>query len=71
MPDLPPYNPPMTAREVQQALGDEVALILDGGPTRGGQASTVLDVTCDPPRVVRSGAVPLSAIEQVLGRRLD
>jgi L-threonylcarbamoyladenylate synthase len=62
---------PMTAREVQQALGEEVALILDGGPTRGGQASTVLDLTCDPPRVIRSGAVPLSAIEQVLGRRLD
>jgi L-threonylcarbamoyladenylate synthase len=62
---------PMTAREVQQALGEEVALILDGGPTRGGQASTVLDLTCDPARVVRSGAVPLSAIEQVLGRRLD
>jgi L-threonylcarbamoyladenylate synthase len=62
---------PMTARDVRQALGDEVALILDGGLTQGGHASTVLDLTVDPPRVVRSGAVPLSAIEQVLGRRLD
>lgn len=62
---------PMTAAEVRQALGAEVAMILDGGPTRGGQASTVLDLTLDPPRVVRSGSVPLSAIEQVLGRRLD
>jgi L-threonylcarbamoyladenylate synthase len=61
---------PMTAQEVQQALGQEVTVILDGGPTRGGQASTVLDLTTDPPRVVRSGAVPLSAVEQVLGRRL-
>src|SRR5262245_66138470 len=26
---------PSTAHEVQEALGDEVALILDGGPTRG------------------------------------
>ena len=61
---------PMTALEVQEALGRDVALILDGGPTRGGQASTVLDLTTDPPRVIRSGVVPLSAVEQVLGRRL-
>ena len=61
---------PMTAEEVREILGDEVAMILDGGPTRGGQASTVLDLTSDPPRVVRSGAVALSAIERVLGRRL-
>jgi L-threonylcarbamoyladenylate synthase len=62
---------PMSALEVLEALGREVTLVLDGGPTRGGQASTVLDLTIDPPRVVRSGAVPLSAIEQILGRRLD
>jgi L-threonylcarbamoyladenylate synthase len=61
---------PMTAQEVQESLGGDVALILDGGPTRGGQASTVLDLTADPPRVVRSGSVPLGAVEQVLGRRL-
>ena len=61
---------PMTALEVREALGREVTLILDGGPTRGGQASTVLDLTTEPPREVRSGAVPLSAIEQILGRRL-
>jgi L-threonylcarbamoyladenylate synthase len=60
----------MSALEVQEALGKDVALILDGGQSRGGQASTVLDLTCDPARVVRSGAVPLSAIEQILGRRL-
>jgi len=62
---------PMTALEVQEALGNEVSLILDGGPARGGHASTVLDLTTDPPRVVRSGAVPLGAVEQVLGRRLE
>lgn len=61
---------PMTAHDVHQALGEEVALILDGGPTQGGHASTVLDLTTDPPRVVRSGAIPLTAIEQALGRRL-
>ena len=62
---------PMTAAEVKLALGGQVALILDGGPTRGGLASTVLDLSIDPPRLVRSGAVPVSAVEQVLGRRIS
>ncbi|MFQ5876862.1 MAG: L-threonylcarbamoyladenylate synthase [Acidobacteriota bacterium] len=61
---------PSTASEVEQALGDSVALILDGGVTRGGAASTVLDLTVEPPRVIRSGAVPIQAIERVLGRKL-
>jgi len=61
---------PMTAAEVRVALGGHVSLVLDGGPTRGGQASTVLDLTLNPPRLVRSGAVPVSVVEQVLGRRV-
>jgi len=59
-----------SAAEVAAELGDAVAMILDGGPTHGGQASTVLDLTREPPAVIRSGAVPLSALEAVLGRRL-
>jgi L-threonylcarbamoyladenylate synthase len=62
---------PATAGEVAAALGEEVALILDGGPTRGGAASTVIDLTIEPPRLIRSGAIPVSAIEGVLGRRLS
>ena len=38
-----------------EALADQVALILDGGPSPIGQASTVLDVTVEPPRVLRRG----------------
>ncbi len=61
---------PSTATEVDEFLGDNVALILDGGPTLGAAASTVLDLTTDPPRVIRSGAVPLAELERVLGSRL-
>jgi L-threonylcarbamoyladenylate synthase len=61
---------PSTAAEVDEFLGDHVALILDGGPTHGSAASTVLDLTADPPRVIRSGAVPLTELERVLGSRL-
>lgn len=62
---------PQSAAEVEEAIGEALALILDGGETHGGLASTVLDLTVDPPRVIRSGAVPIAAIGQVLGRRPD
>ena len=34
-----------------------IDLLLDGGETAGGQPSTVVDATVDPPRVIRAGAV--------------
>ena len=33
-------------------------LILDAGPVNGGTGSTVVDVTCNPPKILRQGAVP-------------
>jgi L-threonylcarbamoyladenylate synthase len=38
---------------------DALDLVLDGGPTAGGAPSTVVDVTADPPRVLRQGAITL------------
>lgn len=51
---------------IEAALGDAVDLILDGGPARGGPASTVVDCTSPRPRVLRLGAIPLDAIEPIL-----
>jgi L-threonylcarbamoyladenylate synthase len=51
--------PPTTAAEVLRYFPDTLACVLDGGPTAGGPASTVLDVTADPPRVIREGPVRL------------
>ncbi len=48
---------PRTAEEAAAALGNRVDLILDGGPTTGGQPSTVVDVSEGRLRVVRAGAV--------------
>ena len=50
-------EPPTTASAVLAYFGDAVDLVLDGGPTAGGEASTVLDTTVEPPRVLRRGAV--------------
>jgi L-threonylcarbamoyladenylate synthase len=49
--------PPVTAAEVLAQLGGTNDLVLDAGATPGGAPSTVLDVTVDPPRVIRPGAV--------------
>jgi L-threonylcarbamoyladenylate synthase len=46
-----------TAKGVSHALGKKVDLILDGGETKGGQGSTILDVTVTPPVVLREGMV--------------
>lgn len=59
-------QPPATAAwEATDALGDRVALVLDGGPATGGMASTVVDVTQDPPRILRRG--PLADDEYLAG----
>ena len=49
--------PPVTAEEVAAQLNGRIPLILDGGPCPGGVASTVLDLTVSPPRVLRPGPV--------------
>ena len=48
---------PRTAAEVIAGLGDRVDLVLDGGTTPGGPASTLLDLTRTPPVVLRAGAI--------------
>jgi L-threonylcarbamoyladenylate synthase len=50
-------TPPVTAAEVLAHLDGVVDLILDAGATPGGAPSTVLDVTVNPPRLLRQGAV--------------
>ena len=52
----------LTAAEAAAAVGDHVALVLDGGRT-GGAPSTVVVVGGDGLRVVREGAIPAAEIE--------
>jgi len=58
--------PAITAEDVQRHLGDDIDLILDGGQTAGGLPSTVLQVEPEL-RIIRQGAIPRSAIHEVLG----
>lgn len=52
--------PAMTAEQVAAAFGDSI-FVLDGGPRTAQPASTVVDLTCYPPRILREG--PLTAAE--------
>jgi L-threonylcarbamoyladenylate synthase len=62
---------PLTrASQVQQELGALIDLILSDSPCPGGLPSTILDVTAEPPRLVRSGAVVREELEKLLGRIL-
>jgi len=49
--------PCRSAQEVFRQLGDQVDMILDGGITGGKRASTVLDVSREPLRILREGMV--------------
>jgi len=48
-------------------IGDVLPLILDGGLTRGGLASTVVELTGETGRIVRPGAIPESELKEYLG----
>ncbi len=58
-----------TAQRVAESLGDELTLIIDDGPVRGGTPSTVVDCRdrAEPPRVLREGAISAADIATALG----
>jgi L-threonylcarbamoyladenylate synthase len=56
--------PCSSADEVLESIGQSVDLILDGGATKGKVGSTLMDVTSDPPVILRQGMI-------VIPERLD
>lgn len=57
---------PSTAREVYDQLAGRIPLILDGGTTPGGIASTLVDCTGDQPVILREGPISLQQLLDVL-----
>jgi len=56
-------NPPCTrAEQVVELFSAELDLILDGGITKGTHPSTVLDVTSNPPLLIRDGIIKAEEI---------
>lgn len=59
---------PTLASHVLNDLKGRVDLILDGGPCRFGLESTVVDLTQEPPRLLRPGILLRSELERTLKR---
>ncbi len=55
------------ADAVRTAFGDQLTVVVDGGPTAAVQPSTVLDLTGEKPRILRPGAIDAAAIARVVG----
>jgi len=58
---------PTRAEHVSSQLGDRVDIIIDGGKTEVGLESTILDLTCDPPGILRLGGISREDIEALMG----
>ncbi len=57
-----------TAAHVLADMGGRIDCILDGGPCAVGVESTIIDLTVEPPRLLRPGGLPLEELEAVLGQ---
>jgi L-threonylcarbamoyladenylate synthase len=57
---------PTRAEHVLHDLEGRIDMIIDGGPTTVGVESTVLDLTVDPPAILRPGAVTIEMLREML-----
>ncbi len=60
--------PAQTAQQVEEYFGDRVDLIIDGGPTKTDQPSTVIDATSDDVQLIREGVIGWKEIQAALRR---
>lgn len=59
---------PTKAMDVLEDLNGRVDLIIDGGTTKIGIESTVIDITNKPPTILRPGVVTKEDIESLIGK---
>lgn len=59
---------PTSAEHVLADLDGRIDAVLDSGPTVVGVESTVLDVTVDPPEILRPGGTSYELLESFLGK---
>jgi L-threonylcarbamoyladenylate synthase len=59
-------NPATTAQQVQDIFGEKVELILDADECKSGKASTVINATNNPARLIRAGEIDFKKIQDCL-----
>lgn len=58
---------PTTAAHMLEDMDGKIDAIVDGGACAVGVESTIIDLTCTPPRLLRPGGITLEQLESVLG----
>ena len=58
---------PTTAQHMLEDMDGKIEAIVDGGPCAVGVESTIIDLTCNPPRLLRPGGITLEQLRAVLG----
>lgn len=58
---------PTTAQHMLEDMEGKIEAIVDGGPCSVGVESTIIDLTCAPPRLLRPGGVTLEELHSILG----
>lgn len=58
---------PTLAKHVIEDLTGKVDIIIDGGSAKVGMESTVLDITVEPPMILRPGGITREQLQQLLG----
>jgi len=59
---------PTTAQHVIDDLAGRIDVVLDGGPSRVGVESTVIDMTTGVPQILRPGGTSYEKLKKVLGK---
>ncbi len=59
---------PLACEEAYDYLKDSVDLYVDDGPVERGSPSTVIDMTLNPPKILRVGAIGVDEIEKIIGK---
>ena len=58
---------PTCLSDMREDMDGKIEGVFDGGPCAVGVESTIIDLTCTPPRLLRPGGLPLEELQRVLG----
>ena len=58
---------PTTAAHMLSDMDGKIDAVVDGGPCAVGVESTIIDLTCTPPRLLRPGGITLEQLRTALG----